>query len=361
MNEHRPHDDSEEDWKPTMEVVPTKLCLYCDGHGVVPLDAASPAQEISDAWQPEPEVRLNDDGTLDEIVGTGWFHLEQMDHDHWWMCFESAGKRVDVWLQSKKAIKAHYEESASIYAAPPAPIAPAAPPPGELQLSVEAIDALWRDEHLSVPQIVRRRAIARTVLEAVCRQGEGHSADWCAGWNACNLANARADDATALASLSAAPVEQPALYTQAELDAAAARAKDLASRLILDPPIAVEQPAAPSAEGAREPDWNVNAEVYAFINATPLVASLLYDLNLLPECVVKESPEWGRMITVCGHMHSALAAQPQPAEACDTCRGTGQICVGTSGREDDGNAPEFERCPMCQYGEPDAAIRSAKP
>mgnify|MGYP001328662734 CR=1 FL=1 len=25
------------------------------------------------------------DGTLDEVVGTGMFHLEKMDEGHWWM------------------------------------------------------------------------------------------------------------------------------------------------------------------------------------------------------------------------------------------------------------------------------------
>lgn len=31
------------------------------------------------------EVRRNDDGSLDEIVGSGRYHLEQMADDHWWM------------------------------------------------------------------------------------------------------------------------------------------------------------------------------------------------------------------------------------------------------------------------------------
>ena len=33
----------------------------------------------------EPVVRTNEDGSLDEVVGTGWFHLEQMDSNKWWM------------------------------------------------------------------------------------------------------------------------------------------------------------------------------------------------------------------------------------------------------------------------------------
>ena len=36
---------------------------------------------------------------------------------------------------------------------------------------------------------------------------------------------------------------------------------------------------------------------------------------------------------------------------CDACYGTGRVFVGNSGREGDGNAPEFERCPSCGYGD----------
>lgn len=35
---------------------------------------------------------------------------------------------------------------------------------------------------------------------------------------------------------------------------------------------------------------------------------------------------------------------------CETCKGTGQICMGRSGRDDDGNAPLTEACPECGYG-----------
>lgn len=30
--------------------------------------------------------------------------------------------------------------------------------------------------------------------------------------------------------------------------------------------------------------------------------------------------------------------------ACKSCGGTGRVCVGSSGREDDGDAPLFEDC-----------------
>jgi hypothetical protein len=34
-------------------------------------------------------------------------------------------------------------------------------------------------------------------------------------------------------------------------------------------------------------------------------------------------------------------------KACPECAGGGLICVGTSGRDDDGNAPILERCEAC--------------
>lgn len=35
-------------------------------------------------------------------------------------------------------------------------------------------------------------------------------------------------------------------------------------------------------------------------------------------------------------------------DLCETCHGTGQVFVGTSGSSEDGNAPEFERCEDCE-------------
>ncbi len=37
------------------------------------------------------EIRLMKDGTLDEVVGTGVFHLEKMDRDRWWMALYHPG------------------------------------------------------------------------------------------------------------------------------------------------------------------------------------------------------------------------------------------------------------------------------
>ena len=71
----------------------------------------------------QPEVRLNDDGTLDEVVGIGAFHLEQMAEDHWWMEIENSAGRVAVWLTAGRG------KIAAIYEAEPA--APAQPVKGE--------------------------------------------------------------------------------------------------------------------------------------------------------------------------------------------------------------------------------------
>ena len=61
-----------------------------------------------------PEIRLNPDKSLDEVVASGCsFHLEQMDRDYWWMAVECGGKRVHVYLKARTTIRASYvEESA---------------------------------------------------------------------------------------------------------------------------------------------------------------------------------------------------------------------------------------------------------
>ena len=56
-----------------------------------------------------PVVRLNEDGSLDEVVGIGSFHLEQMDNNHWWLRLESATGSVSIWLKARGTIIASYE------------------------------------------------------------------------------------------------------------------------------------------------------------------------------------------------------------------------------------------------------------
>lgn len=56
-----------------------------------------------------PEVREKG-GALDEVCATNaTFHLEQMSATHWWMAVECGGKRVQVNLHSKAAIKGFAE------------------------------------------------------------------------------------------------------------------------------------------------------------------------------------------------------------------------------------------------------------
>ena len=42
------------------------------------------------------DIRLNDDGTLDEIVGKGRFHLEQMDDDQWFLDLGGVTMMLDI-------------------------------------------------------------------------------------------------------------------------------------------------------------------------------------------------------------------------------------------------------------------------
>ena len=58
-----------------------------------------------------PEIRRNADGSLDEVVARGDFHLEQMSATHWWMAINYDGeRRICVNLQSKATIKAFAED-----------------------------------------------------------------------------------------------------------------------------------------------------------------------------------------------------------------------------------------------------------
>ncbi len=68
---------------------------------------------LREATEPEvqpPEVRRNDDGSLDEVVAHNAFvHLEQMDDDQWWLGVTVGLSTVHVNLSSKKRIRAIVE------------------------------------------------------------------------------------------------------------------------------------------------------------------------------------------------------------------------------------------------------------
>ena len=63
------------------------------------------------------EVRLNDDKSLDEIVGkASYIHVEQMDSKCWWLCVGWGGGReeVRVYFTSRTKIKATREISGPV-------------------------------------------------------------------------------------------------------------------------------------------------------------------------------------------------------------------------------------------------------
>lgn len=81
---------------------------------------------------------------------------------------------------------------------------------------------------------------------------------------------------------------------------------------------APRQPSEPGGQGVASlrsapspaPHIKDEAELLAFINDTPVLQSLLYDLNLLPEQHMhrkRTTPEWWRIFTIANHMKAALA------------------------------------------------------
>jgi hypothetical protein len=48
----------------------------------------------------------------------------------------------------------------------------------------------------------------------------------------------------------------------------------------------------------------------------------------------------------------AAKREAEVTPRCGTCHGTGQMCVGTSGSSEDGNAPVLEPCAECSYTSP---------
>jgi hypothetical protein len=50
------------------------------------------AAPVGQEREPDVEVRLDGDGAVDEIVGTGFLHMEHLDDDVWWFSLTPAGK-----------------------------------------------------------------------------------------------------------------------------------------------------------------------------------------------------------------------------------------------------------------------------
>lgn len=67
-----------------------------------------------------PEIRCDEDGSLDEVVATGCdFHLEQMGGNMWWMSVSSGGSTIHVTLSTKnEEIKATCQERITLHRPP---------------------------------------------------------------------------------------------------------------------------------------------------------------------------------------------------------------------------------------------------
>jgi len=73
---------------------------------------------VDDALVPKPghEVRRNEDGTPDEVVGFGFMHLEQMDNGAWWIGFDTEDGlllHVNLWTTRNTKIHARAEKVSS--------------------------------------------------------------------------------------------------------------------------------------------------------------------------------------------------------------------------------------------------------
>ena len=62
------------------------------------------------------EIRLNDDGSLDEVVGLEYVHLEQMDGNHWWLGIGKGADMVHIGLHARGKITAIVNDERAIAA-----------------------------------------------------------------------------------------------------------------------------------------------------------------------------------------------------------------------------------------------------
>jgi hypothetical protein len=82
----------------------TSRDVSCVGASMV---AASPAPSTVR----NPDIRRNEDGSLDEIVAAGaTVHLEKMDDDEWWLRIDVGERHIQVNFGSTAPIRATVEE-----------------------------------------------------------------------------------------------------------------------------------------------------------------------------------------------------------------------------------------------------------
>lgn len=65
--------------------------------------------------------------------------------------------------------------------------------------------------------------------------------------------------------------------------------------------------ATPPQQEQAAPAWEMPdaPDLFKLINSQSILQSLLYDLNLLPECC-RDAMQWHHMVTICGHFEMAL-------------------------------------------------------
>lgn len=56
-------------------------------------------------------------------------------------------------------------------------------------------------------------------------------------------------------------------------------------------------------------------DLLRYINATPVVLSLLYDLDLLPEQLERKTPRWMQMLCIASHFKAATSPATPPAQS----------------------------------------------
>ena len=111
LREHMGHYDVDADYDvegrnvPALAHVSDRIWYHATDCMADTLDAAiDAARAAQQGGMMAFEVRYNDDGTLDEIVGTGPVHLEQMDTGHWWIGFGNK-LMLHVHLHSRRNAK----------------------------------------------------------------------------------------------------------------------------------------------------------------------------------------------------------------------------------------------------------------
>lgn len=122
-----------------------------------------------DAAPSEPVVRFNRDGSLDEVVGVGEFHIEQMGPCHWWM---QLGPHM-VGLHARGKISANFGENEA--RDPSATSDPAInPPETDSKLIVPSAEC-WRmamDDVLSFPSSDEEWADIEQRAREIAKEGK---------------------------------------------------------------------------------------------------------------------------------------------------------------------------------------------